>query len=437
MYSSCRKTCRHRSRTNGSQTESPASFISPKLLVNSPGDGYEQQADAVAEQLVNTNGRQKLASFFSPSPHGAAIQRKENSSAARPTSISLGTAPTGGQPLQTNTRDFMESGLGVNLENVRIHNDNTAHATAASLEARAFTYGNNIAFGAGEYQPDSINGKKLIAHELVHTIQQANQGSSGINGNPPRIQKKDKTETEQKKEVIPKEMPCKPTPLSRAAFLKKTKITDFGLTKIAVSQADLLSSPYVQFTNVGKKVKMQPLTLNMPVIESSYVQSGQFIEGQTKNKISSQDCPFDFYPINWNITSTGAASLEEAEQEHCNDYNFAYSKSVYPFLFEVNKAADAGTLFNSMTAADAYLKKKLKFDPHDWFSRFTCMIGNTTIRDHPQDGALVSWHEPKPITQVLPNARNLCKHVTLAIIPGSFSGLNNTHPTDVIIPTGC
>ena len=363
-------------------------------------------------------------------------QHSKNSffSPANSTGFPGSSITSAGESMDRNTKEFMESRFKHSFDSVRIHNDSSANRSAEAMQARAYTHNNHIVFGRGEYQPGNSTGKKLLAHELAHTIQQGNS-KSAPGGRT--IQRKDKAVTGQSTEEIPRELPCKPTALSRQAFLKATKTTDFGLTKISVNQADLLSSPYIQFTKVGRQVKMEPLTLNIPVIESNYVQSGQFVEGQTKNKISSQTCPLDFYPINWNITSTGAASLEEAEQEHCNDYNYAFRHSVYPFLKEVNKAAAAGRKFNSTTAADSYLKKKLAFDPHDWFNRFTCMLMNSTIRDHPQDGAIRSWHEPNPVTQVLPNARNLCKHITLGIIPSSFSGLNNLHPTDVVVPTGC
>jgi hypothetical protein len=399
---------------------------------------FERQADEAAEKII----RYPKKNFFVPNHSVPAspvsIQRKENSSSLVVNDPVLDRSITSsGEPMDRSTKEFMESRFEYNFDSVRIHNDSLAHQSAEAINARAYTNSNHIIFGNGEYQPNSNTGKTLLAHELVHTMQQKDSRSMGAGLGGRTIQRKDKAEKIQPTEEIPKELPCKPTALSRQAFLKTTKTTDFGLTKISVNQADLLSSPYIQFTKVGRQVKMEPLSLNVPVIESNYVQSGQFIEGQTKNKISSQTCPLDYYPINWNITSTGAASLEEAEQEHCNDYNYAFNRNVYPFLVEVNKAAAAGRKFNSTTAADAYIKKKLGFDPHDWFNRFTCMLANSTIRDHPQDGAVRAWHEPNPVTQVLPNARNLCKHITLGIIPSSFSGLNNLHPTDVIVPTGC
>jgi hypothetical protein len=77
-----------------------------------------------------------------------------------------------GQPLDGALQTRMESGLGQSLSGVRIHNDATAVRLSESLNARAFTVGEHIAFGAGEYQPSTPVGDALIAHELAHFVQQ-------------------------------------------------------------------------------------------------------------------------------------------------------------------------------------------------------------------------------------------------------------------------
>jgi hypothetical protein len=83
---------------------------------------------------------------------------------------------SGGQPLPTATRAQFEGGLGRDLGGVRVHHDDKAAATAEQMSARAFTYGHNIVFGAGQYQPDSTAGKHLLAHELTHVVQQGGAG---------------------------------------------------------------------------------------------------------------------------------------------------------------------------------------------------------------------------------------------------------------------
>jgi hypothetical protein len=78
----------------------------------------------------------------------------------------------GGSPLPATTRAFFEPRFGADFSQVRVHTDSRAAATANSIQARAFTVGSNIAFGAGRYAPESPPGRQLLAHELTHVLQQ-------------------------------------------------------------------------------------------------------------------------------------------------------------------------------------------------------------------------------------------------------------------------
>jgi Domain of unknown function (DUF4157) len=77
-----------------------------------------------------------------------------------------------GHPLSRRERSFFESRFGQNFGDVRIHTGESAMRTSASLNAKAFTIGRDIFFGSGEYAPHSREGRRLMAHELTHTIQQ-------------------------------------------------------------------------------------------------------------------------------------------------------------------------------------------------------------------------------------------------------------------------
>ncbi len=70
------------------------------------------------------------------------------------------------------TRTFMERRFGQDFGHVQIHNDGFAHQSSADIQAKAYTHGNHIAFGAGQYQPQSDAGRHLLAHELTHVVQQ-------------------------------------------------------------------------------------------------------------------------------------------------------------------------------------------------------------------------------------------------------------------------
>jgi hypothetical protein len=80
-----------------------------------------------------------------------------------------------GRPLDGGVRSRMESAFGTNFSNVRLHTDAKASGLSSHFNARAFTVGEHVAFGAGEYQPGTLIGDALIAHELAHTVQQKDE----------------------------------------------------------------------------------------------------------------------------------------------------------------------------------------------------------------------------------------------------------------------
>ena len=83
-----------------------------------------------------------------------------------------------GKPLDSGVRSHMDSAFGYDFSRVRVHTDAAAAGVANNLNARAFTLGKDIAFGAGEYAPGSLIGDALIAHELAHVVQQGDAVSS-------------------------------------------------------------------------------------------------------------------------------------------------------------------------------------------------------------------------------------------------------------------
>jgi hypothetical protein len=70
----------------------------------------------------------------------------------------------------------MEQHFGYDFSRVRIHSDAVAEQSARNLNAQAYTVGNDIVFGAGQYAPGAHQGRRMIAHELTHVLQQ--QGNS-------------------------------------------------------------------------------------------------------------------------------------------------------------------------------------------------------------------------------------------------------------------
>jgi hypothetical protein len=169
--------------------------IQAKLAVSQPNDPSEQEADRVADRVMRmaTPVLQRTcaacATGGSPCPTceekvSGLVQRKaEYSSDASEEAVThaFGHDLGAGRPLDVPTRTFMESRFDQDFGQVRIHADARAAELAHNFNAHAFTVGQNIFFGAGKFTPSSESGRHLLAHELVHTRQQA-RGLNGMGG---------------------------------------------------------------------------------------------------------------------------------------------------------------------------------------------------------------------------------------------------------------
>jgi hypothetical protein len=87
----------------------------------------------------------------------------------------------GGSPLDRDTRGLMESRLGADFSDVRVHTDGKASESARSVQAYAYTVGNDVVFQSDKYAPESESGQRMLAHELTHVVQQR---SGPVDGTP-------------------------------------------------------------------------------------------------------------------------------------------------------------------------------------------------------------------------------------------------------------
>ena len=198
--------------------------LQPKLRISAPDDKYEREADHVADQVMRSKG----ISFGVRMPEPA-LQRQpaeedgdmeimssgsqvhadeeetlqaKGTSGTRP-AMSAGAGEKirslqgGGQPLPEAERLFFESRMGHDFRHVRIHDGEAAAEAAQSVNARSFTLGRDVVFNQGEYSPGTSSGKRLLAHELTHVVQQlgtapqrATVNSSRIAPSSPGIQRK-------------------------------------------------------------------------------------------------------------------------------------------------------------------------------------------------------------------------------------------------------
>jgi hypothetical protein len=197
-----------------------------KLEIGLPGDKYEQEADRVADQVMRIPAPTVQRKPGFPSAVGPScgdesaeeeliqqsplagqitplVQRQSEEEDEEEEPIQLrrsdGKASQvspnlqerirslgGGQPLQHSLRTFYEPRFGRDLSHVRVHTDAEASGIAETMNAKAFTIGRDVVFGAGQYAPGSVTGKKLLAHELTHVVQ---QGDGALISTSPRIQR--------------------------------------------------------------------------------------------------------------------------------------------------------------------------------------------------------------------------------------------------------
>jgi len=173
-------------------------IIQTKLKINKPGDLYEEEADRVADQVMRMEEpsvrKQPDEELVQTKPvitpliqkqteeeeeeeeEEEFLQAKElpgQSCEVTPALLShIQSLRGGGYPLSENDRAFFELRFGRDFSQVRVHTDTRAAETAQAVNAQAFTVGQDVIFGGGNYKPETINGKKLLAHELTHVIQQ-------------------------------------------------------------------------------------------------------------------------------------------------------------------------------------------------------------------------------------------------------------------------
>jgi hypothetical protein len=162
--------------------------LQAKLRVNSPGDIHEQEADRVAEQVVNMPEPQLTRPLLGGPPNchndcqplqTKSVQTNDvGTSDASPIVTEVTDSP--GQSLDILTREFMEARFGHDFSRVRVHTDARAIESANRSKAWAYTVGQNIVFNKERYRPHLKEGRQLLAHELTHTLQQQGMISSRI-----------------------------------------------------------------------------------------------------------------------------------------------------------------------------------------------------------------------------------------------------------------
>ncbi len=140
-----------------------AASVGPEALMHGRTDAL---TPAAVMHLQKTAGNATVS---------AALEERE------PSLVKNVVGSGGGAPLDHDTRGFMESRLGADFSDVRVHTDATASESARSVQAHAYTVGSDVVFQSDKYAPESDSGKRMLAHELTHVVQQR---SGPVDGTP-------------------------------------------------------------------------------------------------------------------------------------------------------------------------------------------------------------------------------------------------------------
>ena len=186
-----------------------------KLTIGQPNDKYEQEADRVADQVMRMSDADVAQRQTEDEEEEETVQAKPLADQITPL-VQRQREPTvegeeqtyqanempgqlpdmsnevecmtnslrgGGKLLSKSVREYMEPRFGHDFSQVRVHSDSQAIKSAQSINARAFTLGENVVYDSGQYSPTSHEGKRLLAHELTHVIQQGRALSYAKNEN--------------------------------------------------------------------------------------------------------------------------------------------------------------------------------------------------------------------------------------------------------------
>lgn len=213
----------HRLATSVSALPTQSFRLQKKLTVGAPNDKYEQEADRVADQVTRMpepqvqrqpdeekeeefiqtksvseqitplvqrqidedeedepiqtkeadSGKVQRQNRVPDTEEEEYVQSKQRPSATSSASFAgINSLKDSGQPLSEPERSFFETRFGYDFSQVRIHTGNRAEEMTDALNARSLTTGNDVVFGVGQYNPHSQEGRRLIAHELTHVVQQ-------------------------------------------------------------------------------------------------------------------------------------------------------------------------------------------------------------------------------------------------------------------------
>ncbi len=226
---------------------------------------------------------------------------------------SLSHARRGGSPMEPKIQTQMESAMGADFSRVKVHTDIQADQLSRSIQAKAFTTGNDVFFKQGAYAPNNRSGQELLAHELTHVMQQG--GSS--------IRRKDELTDDSEKSNIDNVIDS----LQDRDDLEEPIFTDES------NPDDVIES--MQYKDDSEDIVFSDKPKKKEMIESS-----QTITDQTqdkKNKIESSSNKPDKQPENNSQSDQIASSLKATTKAYASAENDTFSIEKLKYAFEEDK----------------------------------------------------------------------------------------------------
>jgi hypothetical protein len=198
-----------------------------KLTIGPLDDPLEYEADRVAEEVLRDPAAGAGITAVPPRISSKCAACEEEESVQTKPVEPVGNTAGGdvpplvhevlrspGQPLDVESRAYFEPRFGRDLDSVRVHTDARAGASAQQIRSLAYTLGTNIVFGPGRFAPSTSTGRRLIAHELAHVVQQRAGNTAVIRRAPP----KDKSQGLPPPSIeVPKRVKYGGTPISEKA----------------------------------------------------------------------------------------------------------------------------------------------------------------------------------------------------------------------------
>jgi hypothetical protein len=259
-----------------------------------------------------------------------------------------------GQPLDPKTCSFMESRFGHDFSQVKVHTDDKSAESAQAVNALAYTVGQDIVFGSGRYAPDTLDGKKLLAHELTHTIQQHSAKSSIV----PNIS--ESPEYEREADTIADGI----VSIKSSKFVPRNMLSRFMIARQAAPSGGMTHKFQAEFESAAVTAEVPVSWATDPDL-MSLVRSESRFDPEAKNPGSSAFGLFQF------IRSTWKSLIPEVPYGTVDPYwqavgGFRYIKQAYRSPTRAWKFFQATTKKDSSLAPPDLQKKAQEWIDKKW-----------------------------------------------------------------------